>query len=130
MSGQVRTRSVVVALMAAMALVATACGGGESSFGTKEAFCAQLQRIDTVGAGIDGPDDAFVAELTKLAESAPNQELRSAVDEVASAIEILTSTDDLEQMAAQMENLDEAKFEAANITIQNYAVEECGLDLD
>lgn len=131
MSSPVRTRSVMVALVAGMALAVAACGGGdESSSGSKEAFCAQLQRIETVGAGLDAPDDAFVAELTTLADAAPNDELRSAVNEVKSAIEILTSSDDPEQVASQLENLDEASFDAANTTIETYAVEECGLTLD
>jgi len=131
MSSAVRTRSVVVAIVAAMALVVAACGGSdESSSGSKEAFCAQLERIETIGAGLDEPDDAFIGELTALADAAPTDELRSAVNEVKSAIEILVSSDDPEQVAAQLENLDEQKFDEANAAIETYAVEDCGLDLE
>lgn len=128
MSSAVRTRSMVVALVAVMALVVAACGG-DSSSGSKEAFCEQLERIETIGAGLDEPDDAFIGELTTLADAAPTEELRSAVNEVKSAIEILVSSDDPEQVAAQLENLDEATFDEANASIETYAVEECGLDL-
>ncbi|MEM9611049.1 MAG: hypothetical protein AAGA99_26820, partial [Actinomycetota bacterium] len=125
-------------VLAAIALLLAACGGGSSS-GSAEDFCEQAEVLGGDGIGeIDAVDEseAFaegVQIFSDLTDAAPSE----IADDMELFEEVLTTfasvdEDDPEAALAVIATLfDRAdEIEAAGVNIETYLLDECGIEAD
>jgi hypothetical protein len=112
-----------------IALVLVGCGGDDGAERLDDdAFCARVATLEAASSG-EAPDAVDVSELRKLAEQAPNDELRAAIETLVPVIERFTELDenDPEALGLVFELLVDPAFQEATETVEAYATGTCGL---
>ena len=125
-----------VAVAAALGLFLGACGdddggsaGGGSALSEAE-FCAQLEAMEDSDADIT--DSEALAQLAALARSAPNSEMRSALNKFAEIAQELEGfdEDDPAAIGAAFALIFDPEVIAATETIESYLSDTCGIEVD
>lgn len=137
-----------LSIAAALALLGSACGGGDDT----AAFCAAAEEIsgldptadvdinaDDPGAAMAAAFGEFSDGLSKLEDSAPSDlkaDIQLLNDGIATLSEALEAVDgDLfalaadPEMAARIEALDSPEFEEAADNVETTVRDECGFEL-
>lgn len=143
------TSNKALSIAAALALLTSACGGGDDA----AAFCDAAEALSgldpTADVDLDSEDPGaamaeafseFTDGIAALQESAPS-EIEADLELIGDGM--TTLSDALEEadgdfmalafdpeLAAQLEALDGPEFDQAATNIENYVSEECGFELD
>jgi hypothetical protein len=128
----------LVGLLGALALVATACGnddgpasaggGGGGGAMSEQAFCNMIAEIEEDADDLD--DAEAIAMFGRMAQRAPNPELREAMLRLADAAELLEDLDDddPESIGEAFALMFDPDFVAAAETIERFMSDTCGID--
>jgi hypothetical protein len=123
-----RTGRTAIGVAASVALVLAGCGGSDSG-GDIEAFCDQIRALDAAGEAA-GEDLATAAEqFDALTDDAPDDiedDLRIVVDAFGELDEI--DEDDPASFELFFEIFERPDFVAAIETLEQFGVDECGLE--
>lgn len=112
-----------------VSLLLAGCGGDDQAERLDdEAFCARVASLEAT-SGDEAPDAADLAELRTLAEQAPSDELRDAIETLVPLIERFAELDenDPEALGLVFDVLADPKFQAASEKLERYATTTCGL---
>lgn len=106
-------------------------GGGKTGTptGNYEEACAKIEEIDSMDD--DAPDDEAFAAMEEARDAGP-EELRDHWDTLIGVFEDLMAIDenDPDALERAFEVMGDEQFLAAAAAIDDFAEEECGLDLD
>lgn len=131
-----RVLSSLVAGAGALALLLAACGGDDGgSAASDEEFCAELAALEEADAGGDGSDELdaeALAQLQDLADRAPNEDLRTAIETLGDIAEQMSDLDedDPEAFGQVMALMFDPEVISAGETLDTYMVDVCGMDPD
>ncbi|MCD9622361.1 hypothetical protein [Rhabdothermincola salaria] len=122
----------LVAPVALLALLAVSCGGsdeGGDAASSPEEFCSRLQQFQDTFANEEA-DPETMAEFAALADDAPDEDLRTALQQMEQIAEEVSGVDenDPDAMAAMLELAFSPDVVAATETIDDYGVENCGFE--
>jgi len=109
-------------------------GTGSGSAGTPTAsddFCAGIEAAEQSGIEADEDPSAALAALAELEASAPD-DLKAHIAVLADLVEELAAlpSDDLDSMGVAMEMAFRPEVIAAGLALEEYALEECGIELE
>ncbi|MEX2628284.1 MAG: hypothetical protein WD225_15465 [Ilumatobacteraceae bacterium] len=125
-----RTRRIA-GLMVSGALLTAACGGDDDALSDDE-FCERMEQVEEEFE--EDPDDELDAEdlnrLADLATSAPNDEIRDALNTFGEFAERLEGVDedDPEAFGEAMSIVFDPEFTSAFESLEEYLVGTCGYD--
>jgi hypothetical protein len=131
-----RVLSSLVAGAGALALLLAACGGDDGgSAASDEEFCAELAALEEADAGSDGSDELdaeALSQLQDLADRAPDEELRTAIETLGDIAEQMSDLDedDPEAFGQVMALMFDPEVISAGETLDTYMVDVCGMDPD
>lgn len=131
-----RVPSSLVAGAGALALLLAACGGDDGgSTASDEEFCAELAALEEADAGGDGSDELdaeALAQLQDLADRAPNEDLRTALETLGDIAEQMSDLDedDPEAFGQVMALMFDPDVISAGETLDTYMVDVCGMEPD
>lgn len=110
-------------------LLLTGCGGDDGAGQLDDAaFCERVAAFEAA-AGDEAPDAAELGELRRLAEQAPTDELRDAIETLIPVIERFAELDEDDPEAFELvaELLAEPDYLTAAQTLETYATDTCRL---
>ncbi len=112
----------------AAALVFAGCGGSDGG-GDTEAFCERVRALEAADESVDDDVAAAAAEFEALIDDAP-AELRDDLRIVVDAFTELDAIDENDPEAFELffELFERPEFVEASETLEQFGVEECGLD--
>jgi len=122
------TGRFAIGAAAALALALAGCGGSDGG-GDTEAFCEQVRAIDAADEAVDDDLAAAAEEFEALIDDAPDEikdDLRIVVDAFAELAEL--DEDDPEGFEQFFELLQRPDFVDATETLEQFGVDECGLE--
>jgi hypothetical protein len=118
-----------VLAVTSLVLGLAACGGGGGSVagGSAEEFCAEIERLEAMP---DSDDiTATLRAFTELRDTAPNGEIRDALDTLSGIVESLAGFDenDPEAFGAVFALLMDPEVIEAGELLEKFGEEECGI---
>lgn len=126
-----RTRRITGLLLSGALLIA-ACGGDDDGALSDDEFCERMEQLaeEFEEDADDDLDAEALNDLADLAASAPNDEIRGALDTFGEFAERLEGVDedDPEAFGEAMSIVFDPEFTAAFETLEEYMVGTCGFD--
>ena len=129
-----RRTTLAIALAAGLFIVVPACSNSDEA--STSSFCDSYDQLNAaIGDGADGPADLVNADLDKLVETAPNDEVRKAAETVRTGLASVDGVDvdnlDVDDPAAlaeaesALEQVFTPEFLAAADQLDDYADANC-----
>lgn len=109
-------------------LATTACGGGSQASNSEQAFCDEIEKLDSLD--FDSNVDSAAKILMDLAKKAPSDEIRNALGVIAPIFDQLAEADpnDPNAMNEIFEMMSSPEVASASEVLESFSTDICGFE--